>query len=996
MERIVRAEENISLFLNTRAVDVEMDSKTRIKSVIALDVHSGKRMRFSAPLFADTTGHGWIGFYAGAEWRMGQEARSDFNESLAPVEAGNRTMGNTLYKAVITESKEPVPFSCPDWAYQWKSSSDFEKRGSHKRRTDTIRPENFDRPSRGKGRNVGNDPDGGITRSWWVEYGGMENIIDDAEHIRDELFRINLGLWNYAKNYNPATKEKNIKRQLVWLNYVPGVRESRRLVGDYIMNQRDYDDQIVHDDTVAFTDWGPDCHHPEGFWVRGNDCIHTYKGRRTSIPYRTLYSKNIENLFMAGRCHSATHIAHGGTRVMRPMCATGQAAGTAAAIATKYKTSPRGVYEDHIKQLQDTLVKDGCRLMKKNGGMREPSEPSVLKADKPLYIAADWSLKHGRCQPVPLREVKASGYLGNRINRNTASVLAGLESVLAKGFEARVAGKPLPSKANRLAADSDLYKWLEGACYVFVRTGDKNVKAAIDHIAAMIIKCQHDDGYINTQVPPKKRFDPSVRHDLYIAGHFFEAAVAHYRATGTRDLLDVARRWADYLIDEYKKGNEYYTTTALKEHSEYELGLLRLYRATGEKKYLDFSETLTKELCTVGPEVKDIKAGGGRHAVRVGYLLAGMADLYLETGSDEMFQYLPDLWDELVQTRMYVTGAIGSHGEHISQLPYDLPHTRDHPERFLGETCASVSMIMFSWRMHGVNPESRYFDVIENTLYNHYLGAIALNGKGTFYYNPMQMVGDLSKKSDHGHKPASSRCMLPKLNRTSCCITNCWRFLGALPEYLFSYDQQGLFVNLYTTSSVNHTLSDGREISFSVETKYPHDGDVKVRFDGDKPTSFKLRLRIPGWCESATAKLPGEKKKQVEPGEYLVIDRTWKKGDTVRLRFDMPVRVIESDPRVEANAGQVVFARGPVLFCLEKEDVDFPVEKATVAINLTDVEKQVDVQWHGDLLDGIHTLSVPGKVGGRKVKLKLVPWSVRASRSKDSRWVIFLPLAKEN
>ena len=374
MEKIVRAEDNISLFLNTRAVDVEMDSKRRIKAVLALNVHSGRRMRFSAPLFADTTGHGWIGFYADAEWRMGQEGRAEFDESLAPCQPGNLTMGNTLYKAVITDRQEPVPFECPEWAYQWKSPSGFEKLGTHRRRKDTIRPKNFDLPSRGKGRNPGNDPDGGLTYTWWIEYGGNENTIEDAEHIRDELFRINIGLWNYAKNHNPATKGKNKKRQLVWLNYVPGVRESRRLVGDYILSQQDYDKQTVHDDTVAFTDWGPDCHHPEGFWVTGNDCIHIYQGRRTSIPYRSLYSKNIENLFMAGRCLSATHIALGGTRVMRPCAGMGQAVGTAAAIATKNKETPRGVYENHIKQLQDKLVKDGCRLMKKNGQMREPSE----------------------------------------------------------------------------------------------------------------------------------------------------------------------------------------------------------------------------------------------------------------------------------------------------------------------------------------------------------------------------------------------------------------------------------------------------------------------------------------------------------------------------------------------------------------------------------------------------------------------------------------------
>lgn len=371
MEALVRAEKNLSLFLNTRAVDVEMASKGRIKAVLARHVRSGQRLRFSAPLFVDVTGDGWIGYFAGAEWRMGEESRAEFNESLAPLQAGSRTMGNTLYKAVITSQPVPVPFECPDWAYSWKRSSDFEKLGSHIRWKDPVRPENFDVPSRGKGRNPGNDEDGGLTHTWWVEYGGIKNTIEDAEQIRDELFRINIGLWNYAKNHNPKTVEENRNRELIWLNYVPGVRESRRLVGDYILSQQDYDQQIVHDDTVAFTDWGPDCHHPEGFWVAGNDCIHSYQGRRTSIPYRTLYSKNIENLFMAGRCHSATHIAHGGTRVMRPCAGMGQAVGTAAALATKNKTTPRGVYEKHIRELQKKLVEDGCRLMKKDGGMAE-------------------------------------------------------------------------------------------------------------------------------------------------------------------------------------------------------------------------------------------------------------------------------------------------------------------------------------------------------------------------------------------------------------------------------------------------------------------------------------------------------------------------------------------------------------------------------------------------------------------------------------------------
>jgi DUF1680 family protein len=233
--------------------------------------------------------------------------------------------------------------------------------------------------------------------------------------------------------------------------------------------------------------------------------------------------------------------------------------------------------------------------------------------------------------------------------------------------------------------------------------------------------------------------------------------------------------------------------------------------------------------------------------------------------------------------------------------------------------------------------------------------------------------------------------MLPQINRTTCCITNCWRFLGALPEYVFSCDEKGLYVNLYTSATVSHTLPDGRRIDLSVETQYPNRGEVNVRFDGQRPTPFALRLRIPGWCESATAQWPGQQKKNVQSGQYLVIDRTWNPGDVVQLHFDMPVRMILPDPRVKANAGQVVFARGPVLFCLEQEDVDFPVEKARVAIGAEDVVQRVKAEWHPDLLDGIHVLHVPGVVDGKAVELKLVPWSVRANRSEDSRWIIFLP-----
>jgi len=362
MDRVVQAEKTLRLFLNTRATGVEMQDKETIDSVLAVHVKTGQRFRFKAPLFIDCTGHGWIGYYAGAEYMMGQEASSQFNESMAPETAQKLTQGNSLNNAVFQAHKQAVDFNCPPWAHPWTQSSDFEAPGSHARLKSPVRPPNFDVPSRGKGRNPGNHGNGSAAGVWWVEYGGVANTIDDAERIRDELFRVCLGLWNYAKNHNPETREQNRCREMVWLNYVPGVRESRRLVGDYVMTQNNFDDPTPTADAIAFTDWGIDLHHPEGFWVRGIDGIHVYQGRRVCIPYRTLYSKNIRNLFMAGRCHSATQLAFSGTRVMRPMCATGQAAGTAAALARKHHTSPRGVCQTHLAELQQQLLKDGCYI----------------------------------------------------------------------------------------------------------------------------------------------------------------------------------------------------------------------------------------------------------------------------------------------------------------------------------------------------------------------------------------------------------------------------------------------------------------------------------------------------------------------------------------------------------------------------------------------------------------------------------------------------------
>ena len=398
---IVAREPNISLFLNTRATGVEMKDESTLAAVLSLDVHSGQRLRFRAPIFIDTTGHGWIGFYAGAEWRMGTEGRDEFGESLAPEAANPHTMGNSLYRADFRDMGKPDPFVTPEWAFQFTSPDDFKE--PVERVKEALRPELFDEAKRGAGRPISaTGPKRGGAFTWFVELGGMDDTIADAEKIRDELFRLHVGLWGYSKNYDEEGVEANRNLRLVWLNYVPGVRESRRLIGDYIMTQADFDDEEDPHDIVAFTDWGIDDHHPFGFFTEGIDGMHVYGGKRIGIPYRSLYSKNIRNLMMAGRCMSASHMALSGVRVQRPMTATGQAVGTAAVIAVKNGVTPREVGEKFLTGLQQTLLKDGCFLP---GIKSEDPLDLARKAQTDFPVLIDgWNREvRGVSRPVPWR-----------------------------------------------------------------------------------------------------------------------------------------------------------------------------------------------------------------------------------------------------------------------------------------------------------------------------------------------------------------------------------------------------------------------------------------------------------------------------------------------------------------------------------------------------------------------------------------------------------------
>lgn len=356
LEKVARAEPNLRLWLNVRLTGVEMEGSTRIHAVRGLDTVTGERLRFAGKLFIDCTGDAWLGYWAGADYRHGQEARHEHNEPMAPEEPDGCTQSSSLNAGRFKGHDQPVTFEAPEWAHRWNSPEEFQQCSMGAVWNNGFRLASFDDLTQGRGRHPQNAR--APVQEWYAEFGGRYNTIENAEWIRDELFRINIGIWDYVKNRHPLYKQKNACRELIWLNYVVGKRESRRLLGDYILSQNDIAENRSHEDTVAYAGWVLDVHHPCGFFTAGPQAHLEHMGR-SAIPFRCLYSRNIDNLMMAGRNISVTHVALGKTRVMRTCALTGWAAGLGAAIAIREQSSPRLVGSEHIQELQQSLLKDG-------------------------------------------------------------------------------------------------------------------------------------------------------------------------------------------------------------------------------------------------------------------------------------------------------------------------------------------------------------------------------------------------------------------------------------------------------------------------------------------------------------------------------------------------------------------------------------------------------------------------------------------------------------
>ncbi|HOS42079.1 MAG TPA: glycoside hydrolase family 127 protein, partial [Armatimonadota bacterium] len=489
--------------------------------------------------------------------------------------------------------------------------------------------------------------------------------------------------------------------------------------------------------------------------------------------------------------------------------------------------------------------------------------------------------------------------------------------------------RPGMEPAPHVFWDSDVAKWIEAAAYSLATHPDPALDALLDATIARIASAQQPDGYLNphfTVVEPDKRWT-NLRdlHELYCAGHLIEAAAAHFQATGKRALLDVMRRYADYIERVFGTGPG--QMRGYCGHEEIELALVKLARATGEARYLALAQYFVDErgrqpyyfdaeaqargenpatsymgryeYCQAHLPVREQREVVG-HAVRAMYLYAAMADLAGETGDAALLAACEALWADLTLKKLYLTGGIGPsrHNEGFTGH-YDLPN-----ETAYAETCAAIGLVFWAHRMLQLDCDGRYADVMERALYNGALSGVSLDGTTFFYENPLASTGARHRQDWFG---------------CACCPPNVARLLASLGGYIYGEREDALAVHLYVQSRVETGLA-----ALRVETRYPWDGAVRITVD-PRAARFTLRLRVPGWCREYRLAVNGAPLEAPVERGYLCLARDWAAGDTVTLELAMPVERLEAHPTVQADVGRVALQRGPLVYCLEAVDHEVDV-----------------------------------------------------------------------
>ncbi|MDD3388426.1 MAG: glycoside hydrolase family 127 protein [Prevotella sp.] len=557
--------------------------------------------------------------------------------------------------------------------------------------------------------------------------------------------------------------------------------------------------------------------------------------------------------------------------------------------------------------------------------------------------------------------------------------------------------------------DTDVYKTIEGASYILQTYPDAKLKAYIDSVLNIVAKAQEPDGYLytaRTQNPKHphpwagdKRWskEEDLSHELYNLGHMVEGAVAHWQATGSTKFLNIAKRYADCVVREV--GPNPRQACVVPGHQIAEMALCKLYLATGEKKYLDEAKffldyrgktTIKQDYSQSHEPVIDQDEAVG-HAVRAAYMYSGMADVAALTGDSNYIHAIDRIWDNIVGKKLYITGGIGATGSgEAFGKNYELPNMSAYCE-----TCAAIGNVYVNYRLFLLHGESKYYDVLERTLYNGLISGVSMDGGGFFYPNPLESMGQHQRQPWFG---------------CACCPSNICRFLPSLPGYVYASKDNNLYVNLFLANSADVNVN-GRNVRLTQTTNYPWAGDVNIRIDQNKAGNFGLKIRIPGWVKGQPVpsdlyyyndgKRPSYQimvngkpvEGSVTNDGYYTITRKWKKGDMVSLHFDMEVRTVVANNKVEADRGQVSFERGPIVYCAEWADNDFNIQSLLLNQNpqfsmgqlayngfIADAEKSKLTLYQGQNLTTLSTTAQTlaydksGNLTTNNVSLKLIPY----------------------
>jgi DUF1680 family protein len=573
--------------------------------------------------------------------------------------------------------------------------------------------------------------------------------------------------------------------------------------------------------------------------------------------------------------------------------------------------------------------------------------------------------------------------------------------------------------------DGDFYKTLEAVAAMYASTKNKQLDQWLDEAIAVIGKAQKADGYIYTKniieqnkTGKEKMFDDQLSFEAYNFGHLMTAACVHYAATGKHSLLNIATKAADFLVGFYGAASPEQARNAICP-SHY-MGLVELYRTTHQKKYLDLVDHLINVRGTVeGTDDNSDRAPFRQmnkvvgHAVRANYLFAGVADVYAETGDKTLMNTLDKMWDNVINTKMYVTGGCGALYDGVSVdgtaykpdtvqkvhqsygRDYQLPNFSAH-----NETCANIGNVLWNWRMFLLTGNSKYADIVELALYNSVLSGVSMDGTKYFYTNP------LAATANYPYHLRWEGGRIPYISKSNCCPPNVVRTIAEVSNYMYSIGEKGLYITMYGANKLKTTLQDGSKISLEQTTDYPWDGKVVITLNESTSKTVELYLRIPEWCKSYSLKINNVAPKVIDKdGGYIIAGRKWNAGDKVELVLNMPATLIESKPLVEETRNQVAVKRGPVVYCIESADmpkqnifdivvpssikfqpVSMKVDDGNV-MALTGEARLLDKnKWNQRLYREVNTNLKP-------VNVKLIPYYAWANRGKTDM-TVWMPLMR--